>query len=107
MRSARRGADQRYLEQLRGDRLEITGDDLRAAGIPESPAIGRALGETLRRKLDGEIGGRDAELALALESPRADRRVSFAIALPGARVLFSTREGGVSEGPYESLNRAC
>jgi len=24
--------------------------------------------------------------------------------LPGARVAFSTREGGVSEGPYESLN---
>jgi polyphenol oxidase len=24
--------------------------------------------------------------------------------LPGARVLFSTREGGVSEGPYASLN---
>jgi YfiH family protein len=24
--------------------------------------------------------------------------------LPGARVLFSTRQGGVSEGPYESLN---
>jgi polyphenol oxidase len=26
------------------------------------------------------------------------------IELPGARVLFSTRKGGVSEGPYESLN---
>lgn len=24
--------------------------------------------------------------------------------LPGARVLFSTRQGGVSQGPYESLN---
>jgi YfiH family protein len=24
--------------------------------------------------------------------------------LPGARALFSTRQGGVSEGPYESLN---
>ena len=24
--------------------------------------------------------------------------------LPGARVVFSTRLGGVSEGPYESLN---
>jgi YfiH family protein len=30
--------------------------------------------------------------------------VTFPVALPGARVLFSTREGGVSEGPYESLN---
>ena len=26
------------------------------------------------------------------------------VSLPGARVLFSTRRGGVSEGPYESLN---
>ena len=30
--------------------------------------------------------------------------MSFRIDLPGAQVLFSTREGGVSEGPYESLN---
>jgi polyphenol oxidase len=30
--------------------------------------------------------------------------VSFRVALPGAEVLFSTREGGFSEGPYESLN---
>lgn len=60
----------RYLDRLRGTRLEITGDDLRDAGIPESPAIGRALDETLRRKLDGEIEGRDAELAAALETAR-------------------------------------
>ena len=26
------------------------------------------------------------------------------VALPGARAVFSTRQGGVSEGPYESLN---
>jgi YfiH family protein len=26
------------------------------------------------------------------------------LGLPGARVAFSTRQGGVSEGPYESLN---
>lgn len=60
----------RYLDRLSGTRLEITGDDLRDAGIPESPAIGRALDETLRRKLDGEIEGRDAELAAALETAR-------------------------------------
>jgi YfiH family protein len=30
--------------------------------------------------------------------------VTIDVALPGARVAFSTREGGVSEGPYESLN---
>ena len=30
--------------------------------------------------------------------------MSFELSLPGARVVFSTRVGGVSEGPYESLN---
>ncbi|HEX4734543.1 MAG TPA: hypothetical protein VH247_09040 [Thermoleophilaceae bacterium] len=60
----------RYLERLSEVRLEITGDDLRAAGIPEGPAIGRALHETLKRKLDGEVDGRDAELELALSLAR-------------------------------------
>jgi tRNA nucleotidyltransferase (CCA-adding enzyme) len=57
----------RYLRELRPVRLEISGADLLAAGVPESPAVGRALAETLRRKLDGELSGRDAELAAALE----------------------------------------
>jgi tRNA nucleotidyltransferase (CCA-adding enzyme) len=64
---ARQEPIDRYLEQLSGARLEITGDDLRAAGVEEGPAIGRALRETLKRKLDGQVNGRDAELALALE----------------------------------------
>jgi tRNA nucleotidyltransferase (CCA-adding enzyme) len=59
-----------YLSDLRGARLEVTGDDLVAAGIPESPAVGLALRETLRRKLDGEVSGRDDELALALQLAR-------------------------------------
>ena len=29
---------------------------------------------------------------------------AFVVDLPGARVAFSTRQGGVSEGPYDSLN---
>ncbi len=33
------------------------------------------------------------------DGPRAD-----VLALPGARAAFTTRRGGVSEGPYESLN---
>ena len=51
---------------------EVTGDDLVAAGVPQSPAIGDALEETLRRKLDGEVSGREAELALALAIARGD-----------------------------------
>jgi YfiH family protein len=39
------------------------------------------------------------------QQPRAvGRPPAFAAELPGARVLFSTRAGGVSRGPYESLN---
>ena len=56
----------RWVSDLRGVSLEITGDDLLAAGVPESPAVGRALDETLNRKLDGLVSGRDAELETAL-----------------------------------------
>ena len=55
-----------YLGQVRGVRLEITGDDLRAAGVPESPRIGAVLKETLALKLDGFVNGRDEELSTAL-----------------------------------------
>jgi tRNA nucleotidyltransferase (CCA-adding enzyme) len=47
-------------------RLEIGGDDLLAAGVPEGPAVGHALEETLRRKLDGLVAGREDELQTAL-----------------------------------------
>ncbi|HEX6713327.1 MAG TPA: hypothetical protein VF066_08075 [Thermoleophilaceae bacterium] len=67
---ARQDPIDRYLEHLSGARLDITGDDLRAAGIPEGPAIGRALRETLKRKLDRELDGRDAELEHALAVAR-------------------------------------
>jgi tRNA nucleotidyltransferase (CCA-adding enzyme) len=56
----------RWVTDLRGVGLEISGADLLAAGVPEGPAIGRALEETLRRKLDGVISGRDQELEIAL-----------------------------------------
>ena len=62
-----------FVSRLRGAHLEITGADLLAAGLPESPALGRALVETLARKLDGEIDGRDEELRVALEIARGDR----------------------------------
>lgn len=62
----------KYVREIRGARLEITGDDLLAAGVPESPAVGQALRETLRRKLDGEVSGRAAELALALALARGE-----------------------------------
>jgi tRNA nucleotidyltransferase (CCA-adding enzyme) len=60
----------RWVTDLRGVRLEIGGADLLAAGIPEGPAVGRALDETLKRKLDGLVDGRDEELRTALELAR-------------------------------------
>ena len=48
--------------------LEISGDDLLAAGVPAGPAVGRGLREALARKLDGEIEGREQELAAALRA---------------------------------------
>jgi tRNA nucleotidyltransferase (CCA-adding enzyme) len=59
-----------YMTDWRGLRLEISGEDLLAAGIPEGPAVGRGLAAALRSKLDGEIAGREAELETALDAAR-------------------------------------
>jgi tRNA nucleotidyltransferase (CCA-adding enzyme) len=60
----------RWVTDLRGVGLEISGSDLLAADVPEGPGIGRALEETLRRKLDGLVSGRDDELETALQLAR-------------------------------------
>jgi tRNA nucleotidyltransferase (CCA-adding enzyme) len=59
-----------YLSEWRDVALEIDGEDLIAAGVSQGPAVGRGLQEALRRKLDGEIAGRDQELKVALEVAR-------------------------------------
>jgi tRNA nucleotidyltransferase (CCA-adding enzyme) len=61
----------RYVADMRGVSLEISGADLLDAGVPESPAIGRALAETLKLKLDGRVNGREEELRTALEIARS------------------------------------
>jgi len=71
--SAGAQAARRWLAELRHVRLQISGDDLLAAGAPAGPEIGRRLEQALRRKLDGElVDGREAELRAAMEGPRAD-----------------------------------
>ncbi len=55
-------------------RLEIDGDDLIAAGVRQGPAVGRGLDEALRRKLDGEIAGREAQLEVAVAAARGAER---------------------------------
>lgn len=59
-------AARRWLDELRHVRLAIDGDDLRAAGVPQGEAIGRALAAALRAKLDGDAVGPEAELAAGL-----------------------------------------
>jgi tRNA nucleotidyltransferase (CCA-adding enzyme) len=64
------GADwlDNYLREWQSIRLEIDGEDLIAAGVSQGPALGRGLAEALRRKLDGEVDGREQELKAALDA---------------------------------------
>lgn len=63
-----------YLSSWRSVGLAIDGGDLLAAGLPEGPAVGRALRGVLERKLDGGLsGGREAELQLALALARQEK----------------------------------
>ena len=57
-----------YFERLRNVRLEVDGADLAELGLAESPRVGEVLSELRRRKLNGELDGRDSELAAARRS---------------------------------------
>jgi tRNA nucleotidyltransferase (CCA-adding enzyme) len=54
-----------YFSRLRDVRLEIGGEDLASLGVSESPRVGDILAEIRRRKLNGELDGRESELAAA------------------------------------------
>jgi len=63
------GADEparRWLHDLRHVRLDLSGDDLIATGVPPGPDIGRGLRAALAAKLDGEATTREGELRAAL-----------------------------------------
>jgi tRNA nucleotidyltransferase (CCA-adding enzyme) len=68
----------RWLDDYVGEwcavELEIDGADLLAAGVPQGEALGHGLKAALRAKLDGEIAGRDQELATALAAARGKQR---------------------------------
>jgi tRNA nucleotidyltransferase (CCA-adding enzyme) len=61
----------RYIAEWRDVTLDIDGEDLIGAGLSPGPALGHGLEVALRRKLDGEISGREEELAAALEAARS------------------------------------
>jgi hypothetical protein len=56
-----------WFMRLRDVRLEVGGADLAELGLPESPRVGEVLEELRRRKLRGELDGREDELAAARE----------------------------------------
>jgi tRNA nucleotidyltransferase (CCA-adding enzyme) len=56
-----------YFERLGDVRLEITGADVAELGLAESPRVGEILSELRTRKLNGELDGRESELAAARE----------------------------------------
>ena len=61
-----------YLTIWRDIQLEIDGGDLIAKGIPQGPAVGKGLRAARLRKLEGEISGREEELATALAAALRD-----------------------------------
>lgn len=55
---------ERYVAEWRYVRTAITGDDLRAAGLPPGPAYTRILDRLLAARLDGEVDSETEERAL-------------------------------------------
>jgi tRNA nucleotidyltransferase (CCA-adding enzyme) len=62
-------AAQRWLDDVRHRALDITGDDLVAAGL-EGPAVGAGLEAAMVALLDGRAPDREAQLAAALAASR-------------------------------------
>jgi tRNA nucleotidyltransferase (CCA-adding enzyme) len=63
-----------WFTRLRDIRLEIGGKELAELGLEESPQVGEVLEELRRRKLRGELDGRELELAAARELIVESRR---------------------------------
>ena len=56
-----------FFQRLRDVHIELTGEDLAALGLGESPRVGEVLAELRRRKLNGALDSRAAEIAAARE----------------------------------------
>ena len=52
-------------------KLEIDGDDLIRAGVPQGPAVGLGLDAALAARLDEGVCGREEQLSVALAAARA------------------------------------
>lgn len=63
----------RYITQWQHEKADITGDDLKALGMPPGPLYSHILRTALKAKLDGETQGREAQLGLAREFMRQEQ----------------------------------
>jgi tRNA nucleotidyltransferase (CCA-adding enzyme) len=54
---------ERFVDEWRKIKLEVTGEDLKALGYRPGPAMGEALRAALDAKINGELPDRAAELA--------------------------------------------
>jgi tRNA nucleotidyltransferase (CCA-adding enzyme) len=54
-----------YLTRLCTVKIQLTGTELQAMGVPRGPAIRKLKERLLAARLDGEVASRDEELALA------------------------------------------
>ena len=119
-RSGRPRRRRRWLADVRHRRLAITGDDFVAAGLERPGGRRRAGGGAARRCwparrrappsssrpgwprcVPRRIGPMDRP---TLEPPFRWEGEHIAAELPGARALFTSRHGGVSPAPFDSLN---
>ncbi len=62
----------RWREEWSAVALEIDGADVVAGGVPEGPAVGRALDAAWAAALDDGVRDRDGQLAVALRVARAE-----------------------------------
>ena len=69
----------RYITQWQHEKADITGDDLKALGLPPGPLYSHILRTALKAKLDGETQGREAQLGLARELMRQEQGKKSAI----------------------------
>lgn len=65
-----------WLTERSDGKLEISGADLREAGVGEGPVIGHALADTLDATLNGELSGREEQMQHALQVARQKREGS-------------------------------
>ena len=96
-----------YFRRLRDVRLEITGNDVAELGLAESPRVGEVLAEVRRRKLNGELDGRDSELAAAQEADRGAVILRWEAPRTVRRRLLDARRAGSARAATPRSTSAC